>query len=134
MLPERDAGTTRIAACACGQLSAICRGEPDRVSLCHCQQCQKRTGSAFGVAAFFRLDRVIAEGASRAYSRTADSGLSVRFHFCETCGSTVYWYPERTPGRIGVAVGAFADPDFPRPSQSVFEAHRPRWMGEWPLS
>jgi hypothetical protein len=31
------------------------------------------------------------------------------FHFCPSCGSTVYWEPARKPDMIGVAVGAFAD-------------------------
>ena len=30
-----------------GQLTASCTGEPVRVSVCHCLDCQKRTGSAF---------------------------------------------------------------------------------------
>ncbi|TIW65491.1 MAG: aldehyde-activating protein, partial [Mesorhizobium sp.] len=45
--------TSRIASCACGQLQIRCQREPDIVSLCHCLDCQRRTGSPFGVAAFF---------------------------------------------------------------------------------
>ena len=45
--------TTREAHCACGQLRIACSGEPASVSLCHCRDCQRRTGSAYGVAAFF---------------------------------------------------------------------------------
>ena len=41
------------------------------------------------------------------------------FHFCPECGSTLFWEPERMPPLIGVAVGAFADPSFPQPEQSV---------------
>jgi hypothetical protein len=40
----------------------------------------------------------------------------------------VYWEPERKPELIGVAVGAFADPAFPAPSQSVFDERRHAWV------
>ena len=55
-------------------------------------------------------------------------GSGVTFHFCPDCGSTVYWRPERKPGIVAVAVGAFADPEFPAPQQAVFEALRPPWL------
>ena len=43
----------RRAECACGQLSAVCSGEPMRVSVCHCLACKRRTGSAFSYNARF---------------------------------------------------------------------------------
>ena len=46
------------ASCHCGKLVLTCTGEPAKVSLCHCFDCQRRTGSLFSVAAFFPRDRV----------------------------------------------------------------------------
>ena len=37
--------TTRRAACNCGQLSLTAEGEPVRISMCHCLECQRRTGA-----------------------------------------------------------------------------------------
>jgi hypothetical protein len=37
----------RIGQCHCGSLRVIATGEPDRVYLCHCKACQRRTGTAF---------------------------------------------------------------------------------------
>ncbi|WP_349236418.1 GFA family protein [Bosea sp. UNC402CLCol] len=48
----------REARCSCGQLRITCRGEPAIVALCHCRECQRRTGSAYGVAAFFAREAV----------------------------------------------------------------------------
>ena len=50
------------------------------------------------------------------------------FHFCPECGSTVFWEPERVPHLIGVAVGAFADPSFPQPQQSVWTDNKHVWL------
>ncbi|WP_210189622.1 GFA family protein [Bradyrhizobium brasilense] len=118
----------RLATCACGQLRVTCQGEPLKVSLCHCLECQKRTGSTYGVAAFFPRTDVAPHGEAREYSRIGGSGSAVVFHFCPNCGSSVYWEPGRAPDLIGVAVGAFADPDFPAPSQSVFTQRRHSWV------
>src|SRR5271165_6507415 len=49
--------TSHEAACSCGQLRLICQGDPVRVSMCHCFECQRRTGSTFGVQAWFPLER-----------------------------------------------------------------------------
>lgn len=118
----------RLATCACGQLRARCAGEPRKVSLCHCLACQRRTGSTYGIAAFFPRDAVQVDGASRSYERPSDSGFPVRFHFCPDCGSTVFWEPQRMPDAVAVAVGAFADPGFPAPSQAVYGQHRHPWV------
>jgi hypothetical protein len=119
--------STRRAACSCGQLQAEVEGEPVRISMCHCLACQRRTGSTFGVQARFPRDRVRIEGASTEYVRTSDDGDSITFHFCPTCGSTVYYWLEEAPELLAIPVGAFADPTFPAPRVSVYESRRHPW-------
>jgi hypothetical protein len=122
----------RFAACVCGQLIASCSGDPVQVSLCHCLACQRRTGSTYGIAAFFRRESVVVAGDAEAYTRSSDSGYSVTFYFCPNCGSTVYWNPDRKPDMVAVAVGTFADPAFPAPSQAVYAEHRHGWVPRGP--
>ena len=119
---------TRTASCTCGQLSVRCVGEPQKVSLCHCLDCQRRTGSTYGIAAFYLRDEVKAKGRANIFVRSSDSGHGVKFHFCPDCGSTVYGEPERKPETIAVAVGSFADPTFPAPTQSVWNERRHLWL------
>ena len=118
----------RIASCACGQLQVTCQGEPQKVSLCHCLDCQRRTGSTFGIAAFFQRAQISIQGRSNTYERSSDSGFAVAFHFCPQCGSTVFWEPRRKPDAIAVAVGAFGDPGFPAPTQSAWTERRHPWV------
>ena len=73
---------TRTATCACERLRVTCAGDPVKISLCHCLDCQKRTGSTYGVAAFFSRKDVEANGVFRTYRRDSDSGFAVNFHFC----------------------------------------------------
>jgi hypothetical protein len=118
----------RIAACSCGQLRAIVEGDPVRVSICHCLACQRRTGSVFGEQARFPRAQVAISGVSTEYVRVGDEGNRVRFHFCPTCGSTVYYGFEGQEDFVGIPVGAFADPDFPAPRVSIYEERMHRWV------
>lgn len=118
---------TREAACACGALKVTCQGEPVRMSMCHCLDCQRRTGSVFGTQARFHKAQVRIEGEAKKFVRTADSGNEVVFRFCPKCGSTVFWDNEAFPGVILVAMGAFADPNFPPPSIAVYESQAHEW-------
>ncbi|MGE4249071.1 MAG: GFA family protein [Parvibaculaceae bacterium] len=121
--------TTRGAACACGQLRITCEGEPARISICHCLDCQRRTGAPFGMQARYGRGQVTAITGERAhFTRAADSGNSVTFSFCPHCGSTVFWELSGFPDVLAVAVGAFADPQFPAPRISVHERRRHRWV------
>lgn len=61
--------TTRLAACNCGQLKIRARGEPIRVSVCHCLACQRRTGSVFAMQARFERDNVSIEGTAKQWVR-----------------------------------------------------------------
>jgi hypothetical protein len=121
--------TTRHAACNCGQLYLTCEGDPVRVSMCHCLDCQRRTGGVFSTQAWFPRSQITAiEGRATSYVRVADSGNALIFRFCPDCGATVHYESEGRPGLIAVAVGAFADPSFPAPKHSVWERRRHPWL------
>jgi hypothetical protein len=128
--------TARVASCSCGQLRLTCEGEPVRISICHCLECQKRTGSVFAVQARFPRAGVAIEGRSTQWTRVGDSGGAATFHFCPVCSSIVYWEMRDFPDFLAVAVGAFADPGFPPPHVSVYEERQHPWtlaVGQLPL-
>lgn len=118
----------RIASCSCGKLAVSTRGEPLRVSICHCLGCQKRTGSVFGAQARFAADAVDVQGESKVHVRIGDQGSSIRFHFCPQCGATVFYRMDAMPDVVAIPVGAFADPDFPQPQTSVYGARQHPWV------
>lgn len=120
--------TERTARCSCGKLSAQCGGEPILVSLCNCAECRARTGSAFGIAAFFREEDVAIDGQATTYARPSDNGFEVRHGFCPVCGTTLFWRPSRKPGIIAVAAGCFPGPDFPAPTQLAFGDRKAHWL------
>ena len=65
---------------------------------------------------------VTIKGTSKEFVRVGDEGTRATFRFCPECGSTVYYKAEGLAGSIAVPVGAFADPKFPSPIFSDYEA------------
>jgi len=118
----------RKAHCSCGTLSVETQGEPALVAVCHCIECQRRTGSAFGVSVWFKNEQVRSEGKSQTYGRTAQENRTLRTEFCPNCGTSLYWQADLRPGMTAIALGAFGDPDFTAPSRSIWETNRHKWV------
>jgi hypothetical protein len=85
---------TRIAHCCCGSLRAEATGEPALLGVCHWTECQRRTGSAFGVGTYFPKEQVRAEGRARSTCAGATQGERSSSISAPNCGSTVFWYSE----------------------------------------
>jgi hypothetical protein len=116
------------AECQCGQLSVELPGSPSAVVACHCIACQRRSGSPFGVFAYYSAHQLAINGEATRFERPTDGGNVFETFFCPTCGSTVYARAGKHPAQIGVAVGAIADPAFPAPVRSVWEQSRHDWV------
>ena len=116
------------ATCQCGQLTVQVPGPSPAVVACHCSYCQRRSGSPFGVLAYYPSEMLTIEGEATRFERpTATDGKFETF-FCPTCGSTVYARAGKHPTMLGVAVGAFGDPKFPAPVRSVWEEAKHGWV------
>jgi hypothetical protein len=120
------------ATCCCGACSITVRGRPAINALCHCADCKRRTGSAFGWSAYFPKDRVTATiGAFRTYSVPSrvpgEENLQERV-FCGTCGTTLFWRSRDFEGLVGVAGGCIADPALPEPEVTVSNEDRCAWV------
>lgn len=118
---------SRTASCSCGQLRIQVEGEPRGVGICNCLACQRRTGSVFaalaGFAAPFKVYGNVTE-----YLRVGDQGAQFLFRFCPVCGTTVFHTEVGHDNSVSVAVGAFADPQFPAPRVSVYDCRRHPWV------
>jgi hypothetical protein len=120
--------TVRLASCSCGQLQAEIRGDPIRVTVCHCYACQRRTGSVLSAQASFPRESVTIRGNGTQFVRVGDEGGRFKFTFCPNCGSTVFYVEEGDEQEIAIPVGALADSHFPPPTVSVYEERRHTWV------
>lgn len=118
-----------LARCQCGNLTAqVADGAEPMTVMCHCLDCQRRSGSHYGSIAYYPRDAVTVSGEAREFTRDTDAGNTFTTGFCPVCGSTVYAKASRIPEITGVTVGAFADPAFPGPLRSVYEQSRHHWV------
>ncbi len=111
----------RTAQCSCGAFQITLA--------CNCTNCQRRTGAAFGVVAYFDLMNVVARsGQGKEFTHLSDGQRKLERTFRPDCGSTVHWQAELFPGMVGVAVGCFTDPDFPEPNMAAWHKSKLNWV------
>ncbi|GAA4763703.1 GFA family protein [Stakelama sediminis] len=119
---------TRIARCTCGQARAVCSGEPERVSVCHCLNCKRRSGSSFAVQARFAAANVTITGDFATFELVGDEGGRSVHRFCTGCGATLFYTFDAQPGVLAIPLGLFDDPWFARPAYSVYEERKHDWV------
>ena len=93
-------------------------------AICHCDNCKRRTGSAFGWSVYFADHQVLGRsGELRCYEINSRQ----QRWFCAGCGTTLYWKVDRRPGQTGIAGGCFVEP-LPAPMRSVVNEGRAAWL------
>ncbi len=96
----------RTGRCACGAVSYEARGELRDVVNCHCDRCRRVTGHFMAATASADTDLVVAGAVSL---RWWEAAPGVRYGFCGTCGSTLFWRAEGAD-RTSVAAGTLDPP------------------------
>jgi hypothetical protein len=92
--------------CHCGQIRFEAEVDPATLSICHCSDCQRLTGSAFRAniqapAAHFTLT-----GTPQSYiKKTAESGRHRRHTFCGNCGTPMFACDIENPQSYSLRVG-----------------------------
>jgi hypothetical protein len=121
---------THEGGCVCGAVRYRAEGRPMRTTACHCTMCQKRTGSAFGLGAYFKDEQVsFLRGRMQTYEHVSDeSGRWLRFEFCPICGTQVTWTLEAMPGMRGVGLGTFDDPKWLKPNRFGWYSSGHSWI------
>lgn len=100
-------------------------GAPKRLLVCHCQDCQFQSASAFGMtmvvdAADFRLT----SGAVKTFTSAAESGREKLGAFCPDCGTRIYHTVAMRPGTVSVKPGTLDDAGWLKPEMHVWTRSR----------
>jgi hypothetical protein len=119
---------TRTAVCCCGAAKVTVTGEPVVGGVCHCTDCKRRTGSAFGWQVYFRDEDVLAKTGSMTAYAVGDPPRQERW-FCQARGSTLYWKSNFLPHHTGLAAGNFGEGALPDPTLTVTNDKRCAWLG-----
>ncbi|MBT8473008.1 MAG: GFA family protein, partial [Marinicaulis sp.] len=73
--------------CHCGAVRYKCQVKPQYTFYCHCNDCQRTTGSPFSMELMVERAATEIRGRLNQYEITGDSGKPVKRHFCPACGS-----------------------------------------------
>ena len=71
--------------CQCGRVRYTLTAEPLRTVMCHCKECQRQSGSAFGLSMIVPRESLKLTGVLKEYTRIADSGNENSGFFCAEC-------------------------------------------------
>ncbi len=117
----------RKASCCCGACEIELEGEPVLNAICHCDNCKRRTGSAFGWSAYFPDDKVAQPSGD--LSRYELPHMAAERFFCARSGTTLYWRSTAfMPGHTGIAGGCFTATPLDPPNLSATDAKRCAWL------
>ncbi|HVN88608.1 MAG TPA: GFA family protein [Candidatus Binataceae bacterium] len=116
--------------CLCGAVRYRVTGHPNvLLGVCRCNFCKRRTGSAFGISAYFDEAAVQITGELKTYQYHSDeSARWLKTAFRPTCGTTVTLTSEAHPGARCITVGTFDDPNWLKPTRHVWTRSALHWI------
>lgn len=119
---------TNTASCLCGAVRMVCGDPAGPGSYCHCVDCRKSTGGAFGVAIPFHADQFsVLGGRIGSFTKQADSGNDLTRNFCLDCGSPVFGTSPQHPGLIYVKAGMLDDQSLVQPTHQSWCRSKVAW-------
>ena len=118
--------------CLCGEISYTATIDPDRVAICHCNDCQLNSGSAFGVVASVVDGQFhLVTGELREFEKTAVSGRVRQLSFCPVCGTRIHARTKDDPKAFfGLRLGTIRQRAVLTPKVQVWCASALPWVAD----
>lgn len=115
--------------CHCGAIAYEAEIDPERVSICHCTDCQRLTGTAYRVSTVARQeDFRLLRGTPKTYVKHGESGAYSRQFFCPDCGSHLYRMGEDN-AFVGIRVGTINERADLSPRKQIWCRSALPWTG-----
>ncbi len=115
--------------CHCGSVTYQADIDPERVSICHCTDCQMLTGSPYRVTVICSGQQIRMAGKSpKVYPKTGDNGRTRFQHFCPECGSPLFTSGEGGPDDWGIRWGSIRQRDRLKPRRQIWCQSAVPWI------
>jgi hypothetical protein len=115
----------QTGGCQCGQVRYVLNGEVHRLNVCHCRDCQRQSGSAFGMSLVIAPETfVLTAGELRTFELEADSGRTKTCAFCPRCGVRIF---NRTRVLYSVKAGTLDDTRWLVPDAHYWTERKQAW-------
>ncbi|OJJ06552.1 hypothetical protein ASPVEDRAFT_176372 [Aspergillus versicolor CBS 583.65] len=93
--------------CLCGDVTYVSSASsPDLVAYCHCDDCQRHSGSTYAFFIIVPPDTVTAQGLIKTFVKQGTSGCPVLRKFCQNCGSSLFDEAKSTPQELAIMAGS----------------------------
>ena len=123
------ADPVREGGCHCGKLRYRITGEPVGVTVCHCADCQRQSGSAFSMSMIVSKDAFEwLAGEPACFAMKADSGADKDCLFCASCGVRILNRLGRMPDTVNVKPGTLDDTSWLAPKLHVWTRNKQPWV------
>jgi hypothetical protein len=114
--------------CQCGSVRYVLTTEPIGVGVCQCKECQRQSGSAFGMTMPVKKDTLTVTGLTKQFTRIAESGNEVTGVFCPECGVRIYHALKSLQDLVSLKPGTLDDTNWLRPGTFVWMTSAQGWV------
>jgi len=130
--PLNGASNVRVdteGGCLCGRVRYRFTGEPLAFYQCHCTDCQRQTGSAFGLSMIAKRDDVLLlQGEPACFRISMPDGRVKCGRFCADCAARVWGEPPKFPQLFVLRPGTFDAPVALPPFGDIWTASARTWV------
>jgi hypothetical protein len=116
--------------CLCGSVTYRCDGEPLATLVCHCEDCQRQTGSSFSILVAVTRAALQVDGDTLAAHVTvgADTGKERQRQFCSKCGSPIVTVLAEQPDVAVIKAGTLNDRSWLSPTMEIWCDSAQPWL------
>jgi hypothetical protein len=115
--------------CICGAVRYEIASFPLLLYTCNCTNCQKQSGSAFGMTMpVTAKDFRILQGEPKGWRRLSPTGVEVTSWFCGGCGNRIYGERAGRPETVNIRAGTLDDTSWLVPVAHFYSRSAQSWV------
>ena len=115
--------------CLCAAVRYRVTEAPLSCYVCHCTDCQRRTGSAFAISLFVRRSAIeLLNGTTSPYAARLADGRSKHGQYCAQCATRLWGEPAKAPHIAVVQTGTLDSADQFRPIAHIWTRSAQSWI------
>lgn len=112
--------------CQCGNVRYRVEREPLFLAVCHCSECQRQSGSAFGMSLAVSPEAFkLSSGTLKKFEVRCDSGRIKTCAFCPECGTRIY---HQTDNGMSLKAGTLDDTSWLNPDAHYWTKRKQPWV------
>jgi hypothetical protein len=117
-------------SCLCGNVRYDSEAEPLMTAVCHCENCQRQSGTAFSIIVGVPAGSLRFQGEENlaTYADRGTSGKAVNRRFCRNCGSPIVSLVDVMPQVHFVKAGTLDDRSWLQPTAQFWCDSAQPWV------